>query len=99
MKNKIKKIIALVFFIIAIGMVALLLYGIINAYFNGYGTDYYTANTIDIVPKRKGIEALKIYIMWIFGLKGLGIVFIPIYVISLAYIVIYLLRIKKGKVK
>lgn len=99
MKNKIKKIIALLFFIIAIGMFVLLLYGIINVYFNGYETNYYTTNTINFVSQKNGIDQLKIYMKRIFGFKGLGIVFIPIYVISLTYIVIYLLKIKKGKVK
>lgn len=95
MKNKISKIIGLIFFIISIGMIILLIYGMVNAYFCGYGTDYPTGNTIEYWPKVYGIEALKIYLKWMFSFDAFGIIFTPIYISAFAYSIIYLRKIRR----
>ena len=87
-----------IFFIIAIGMFIVLIFALISVYFRGFGNDHYTGSTIEIVPKVYGIEAVEYYIKWNFSLSACGILWVPIYTISLLYIIIYMLK-KHGHIK
>ena len=90
-----KKIIGKTLLIISIGMYIVLVLAMINVYINGYGSDYYTGSSIEIVPKRYGIEALKMFLIWNFSLDGFGIILIPTYIIALLIIVLNIKN-KKG---
>ena len=92
-----KKIIGNILLIISIVAYIVLILGMINVYINGFGSDYYTGSAIEIMPKRYGIEALKIFLLWNFSLDGFGIIWIPIYIIAFLVIVLYIKNKRRNK--
>lgn len=90
-----KKIIGNILLIISILVYVVLIVGMINVYINGYGSDYYTGAAIEIVPKKYGVEALKMFLIWNFSIDGFGIVWIPTYIFAFLIIVLYIKNKKK----
>ena len=90
-----KKYIVKILVIVSVLMYMVLILGMINVYINGYGSDYYTGAAIEIVPKKYGIEALKMFLIWNFSLDGFGIIWIPTYILAFLIIVLYIKNKKK----
>ncbi len=65
----------------------------------GFGSDTYTGSSIEFVPKRYGMDALKIWFKWNFSFSGFGLIYIPIYSVALLYIIIYITKLIKNKNK